>query len=269
MNTINNISLKVWQKKVWNTILLSLLVSCLWWQDNPKKLKNDNEWWHQKNEIINIIQNTELLDNKDTYSLESESHKERSVNIVNPHITTITKNWITTITIDSLYTKQLGISWSYVCHLIQDKDDENYYIFDSNIDDLIINNDQLYQYLSNTDWFEHTADYIKTENPDNSKHVVEWFLAMHIKDNDYNPCTQSLFNYLNTDNILNACGDNIENEKVVISDIDKKYSRLSQRDMYDLLSQKIEREDLWYIQTRIIEKKINKLAPYIMIEENY
>jgi len=58
--------------------------------------------------------------------------------ILNPsdHITIQQHDGVMTITIDDLYTKKLGLIGKYICNLIQDKDDKNYYVFHSNINKL-------------------------------------------------------------------------------------------------------------------------------------
>ena len=61
------------------------------------------------------------------------------------------------------------------------------------------------------------------------------------------------------------------NKEITISDIYKKYTSLSPQKMHDKLldeMSKFENEEITELQGKIIEKKLNKLAPYAMIENN-
>lgn len=229
-------------------------------QPISKPLPYSNE---VKNEVKSVLTHKNTENN--TRTLPSLPTTVEYHHPLQDHITMESKDNITTITIDEAYTKTLGITWAYVCHLIQDTDDKNYYVFESNIDKLVIDNKALTTYLQKNDGFEDLIILVKEKNPDIDTHIAESILSMNIKDQSYNPITQAVFNYIYTK------WENYRYNKVMISDIYKAYISLSKEKMYDKLLDemtKLENEEIPELQGKVIEKKLNKLAPYILIENN-
>jgi hypothetical protein len=139
-------------------------------------------------------------------------------------------------------------------------------VFESNIDELVVDNTLLTTYLQKNDGFEDLITLVKEKNPDIDAHIAESILSMNIKDQSYNPVTQAVFNYIYT------TGEKNTYNKIIISDIYKPYISLSTEEMYDKLldeMSKLENEEISELQGKVIEKKLNTLAPYAMIERNH
>lgn len=111
---------------------LSLSIAMLFAsQANTKNIEQYNS-----TSLHNIKQpEKELFINLDSSSIQKDEMTYSIDTVLNPseHINIIHHDNIITITIDDLYTKQFGITGDYICNLIQDNNDKNYYILSSNI----------------------------------------------------------------------------------------------------------------------------------------
>lgn len=204
-----------------------------------------------------------------TAQSENFVHPIDSVLRSSDHINIIRHNNIITITINEIYTKQLGITGKYICNLIQDNNDKNYYILYSNIHTLWVNREELKAYcLSNG--FEDIIDRIDNMPED----IAESILLMNTKDKQQNINTkdkqqsnilQQAYNY-SANHVFDSCGEKDMSNKIVISDIPKIYNELNDAELFDKLNEALKDEKLSDIERQIIQQKLNKIAPYVFID---
>ena len=247
---------KIWKtaiKKLSKALPLSIAM-LLTSQGNAKDIEQYNNTSH----------NTLQLDKELFFNLDSSNIPKNEINhpidtVLNPsdHIIIQQHDDIITITIDALYTQQLGLIGEYICNLIQDKDDKNYYIFHSNINTLWVERETVKEYCKNNG-FNDIIDKVD-DLPEN---IIEAILLILTKDIKQDKLFQQVYNYRSR-LLFDSCGEqDIHAKKIIISDIFKEYNNLSNWDLYEKLNEKLDKEDLTPLEKEIITNKLNKI-PYI------